>query len=127
MKNLIVFAVISLLTSLSAHAAVEKICFGSYEAKGNRFVLSATTKKATISRVSGNEVGDLNGSYPRTGITKSKDGKVVSLTYLLSDVEGGTYLIVDRELLKPETKGAVKMRWRGEGFEQTTYFCKDNN
>jgi hypothetical protein len=109
----------------SAHAASEKICFGSGDARGERFVLSLTEKKATISNtVNGQNAED--GTYKANGRVVGRDGKNY-LSYNFSDIEGPSDLLVDEELLHPGTKGVVKIRWRGEGFAQSTYFCREGD
>lgn len=126
MKALLALSALSLGFAISASAASQKICFGSGDDKGSRFEAQIGPQKVKITASAGEEDFNLNGSYDRIGELKGRDGKVY-LTYDVPGPEGGQTMIVDRDLLKANTKGSLKIRWQGEGFEQHSYFCRDSN
>ncbi len=125
MKKLYSIAFIGLSLSLTASAASEKICFGSGDAKGIRFVLTITKKTAVVSAAQGSNAEGIEGKFQANGEVAGRDGKNY-LSYAVSNVEGPTDLLVDSELLHSGTTGLAKVRWRGEGYSQSTYFCRDN-
>ncbi|MGZ3694775.1 MAG: hypothetical protein ACXWQO_11370 [Bdellovibrionota bacterium] len=124
MKYALALAFIVSCLSTSAFAA-EKICFGSGDAKGGRFVLNVTKKTATISSAQSNDNNELDGKYPANGSVAGRDGQTY-LSYHVDSTEGSTDLLVDSDLLKAKTQGLAKVRWQGESFSQSTYFCRDN-
>lgn len=127
MKYLLAAIAFGLFTS-SAYAKSEKICFGTGNEKGTHFVLTLTTQSAKISEANDGDIANesgLNGEFPFGRKFKGRDG-LTYLAYDFSDVEGQTDLIVSTDLLKAGSKGYAKIRWSGEGFEQSSYFCRDN-
>ena len=125
MKYVLSFSFLVLVYSFSASAASNKICFGLNDAKGNNFVLSLTARSAVVSEATG-ELNDwLNGNYPRSGEVQGRDGKTY-IDYNLGSNDGANDLLANKDLLKAGTKGYVKIRNRGEGFFESSYFCRDN-
>lgn len=123
-KNIWLAGVWVLVFSTAASAAPQKICFGSGDAKGERFELSITKDVATISRAVGSGVNGTEGDYKTDGSVAGRDGKKY-LAYEFSRDEGVTDLLVDEALLEEGTQGLAKIRWQGEAFSQSTYFCRD--
>jgi hypothetical protein len=113
------------LASAPAFAAADKVCFSTGTAKGDSLQLHVTKASATVSKATANAGVD-DGTYKADGSVNGRDG-VTYLSYYVSSEEGGTDLLVDESLLESGTKGYAKVRWRGESFEETKFFCRDDN
>ena len=125
MKKLLVLALIGFGISTCSYAS-EKICFGMGDKKGDRFVINVSADKVVFSECKGSMEDFLHGTYKNSGTVKGKDGKTY-LEFYLGNFDDAYYLLVDKVLLKKGTKAYAKVRGRGEGFEQDTFFCKDSN
>lgn len=121
MKNSWILLV-TLTIALPALAS-EKVCFwksGHTGSKGDRF--TARISKSRI-KIVNSELWE--GTYPREKQNvHGKDG-ITYFSYDMGSNDGANSALVDEALLQDETKGLIKLRNRGEGFSQDTYFCRD--
>ena len=115
------------VTCTAQSTAPVKICFGSGDVKGERFNLTATKKKASISNWVSTRFEWPKGqteTYPVIAEKKARNGDVF-LTYKMPSDDYINTLFVDPGLLLLGTEGIVKIQSRGEGFVQNTFFCKE--
>jgi hypothetical protein len=121
-----VLLIVSFFMSVSALAS-EKICFGAGEAKGGTFLVKLSTKSATIKVLKETDyLADFfDGTHKRAGTVDSREG-IAYFVYDLGTIDCALDMLVAETLLKAKTTGKIKMRCRGEGFSQETYYCKDN-
>ncbi len=115
------------VTCTAQSTAPLKICFGSGDVKGERFNLTATKKKATISNWVSTRFDWPKGqteTYPFIEEKKARNGDVF-FTYQMPSDDANNTLFVDEGLLLLGTEGLVKIQSKGEGFIQDTFFCKE--
>lgn len=128
--NRALFVALFALPFASNAMASNKICFGSTKNDDTKgVVLSVEVERTdlTIKTLNTNRWGDLNynGTYPSLNRTiKGRDG-VVYLTYEGERSEYQDIIMVNPTLLKEGTTGLIQIRARGEGFFNSTFFCKD--
>lgn len=125
MKAIFLTALLTIGFSVTASAKATKVCFGSGDAKGARFVAEVSLHQLVISESSGDAVEGYDGRYKYSSDLNGRDGK----TYLSFATdkcdEGCTVILVDRELTASSSKGWIKLRWSGESFAETKLFCRD--
>jgi hypothetical protein len=121
----IIFALVVALCAPAAFAS-SKICFGTGDAKGDRFQMIDLSKdKVTIDVDGSNFIGAGTFTRDNPDTVKGKDG-INYLAFDLGACDGANSLLVDPALLNSGTTGKVKVRNRGEGFFNYVYFCRDN-
>lgn len=113
------------LSVISANAfAMSKNCEGANNddtTKGETLTVDVTQKSVVAT-----ENSDYAGTYPaeeKAPTVAGKDGHTY-LQYDLGGEEGCDTVLVDENLLKAKGQGWVKFRCRGEGFQDTKFFCK---
>lgn len=118
---------LTVLASASAFAASTKVCFytsGDSYSKGDHFVVTLSKESAKISKGSG-DLSSYEGVAKANGKVKGRDG-LTYLSYRIDGPEGGEALLVPAKLLASGASGGVKIRWRGEGYSQVNFFCRDD-
>jgi hypothetical protein len=122
------FVLISvLLISIGALAKTRKQCFydsGAPFKSSQSFIADISLRQLTVSNDSSNEAWE--GTFARwTGNeVNGKDGRYY-INFNAHLEEGCTEILVDQNLLAPRGKGRIKFRCRGEGFQDTVYYCKN--
>jgi hypothetical protein len=125
MKTSIIVSMFALVLGSNAFAT-SKICYGSTASdntKGAIIKVDITDSQIVMKIVKG--AGD-EGTFPvMKWVVHGRDGN----TYLTYDDptgdEGGTSVLVDESLLNESTTGLLQLRWRGEGFSNYVYVCRD--
>lgn len=131
MKHLIL---VSFLTFSTTAFSAQKTCRGTArgtdDVKGMSFDINITKNSVKITNLRGESTryqeGDLNymllGSHRFDGEINGRDGKTYR-QYHLNGPEGGEKMLVEEGMLKANASGLLKLRWRGEGFENTIWVC----
>lgn len=127
MKNL-VYVTAALLIAAPTFAAT-KICksvdgvSSSGGKSSSTIAIQSSPSEIKVRNIQGEDFA--SGNFKRAADdVNGRDGKVY-LSYLFAADEGGTFFLLDKQLLQTGTKGLLKLRWRGEGYSQTTFICFD--
>jgi hypothetical protein len=133
MKNLNVLFAVLFVVTFQANATdskkavpVKKVCFFAYGqgSKGDRLLVSLTKKQIDVKDARDNGYTH-TGTYKNTGGVVNGKDDTTYLDYNWGGEEGCNSILVDEALLKKNTKGMIKFRCRGEGYDETGFVCVD--
>jgi hypothetical protein len=119
-------AILVLAASASASAKGSKVCFGTDDAKGSRFSVEVSRHQIVISDVVGDAAEGYEGTYKYSGQLTGRDGKKYGEFPTRICDSGCAVILVDDKLSSAGSKGRIKLRWRGEGFQETVFLCRDS-
>ncbi len=115
MKKLILTAIFLASLSLQAKAESTLNCNGMGDVKGQSVTLTIVSN--TLVKVDGTNTAVLDEQYnPRL------NQGFLRFDYDSSE-EGDQEVLVQEQLLEGSSKGLIKVQWRGEGFETSSYYC----
>ncbi len=126
MKSILLVA--TLLFAMSALAET-KICRRTVSERDGRpsdlFIAHISERTLVITEVTGSEAWA--GQYQRDSdaYVDGRDGHSY-LDFNARGEEGCNSILVDERLLSPNTRGLIKFRCRGEGFNEAKYLCRDH-
>ena len=125
MKSLIAAFLVSAV-SITASAKASKVCFGQGDTKGAHFEIEISRHQIVISETSGEGASGYEGSYKYVGHITGRDGKTYNEFPTNMCDEGCTSILVEDSLSDAGEKGTIKIRWRGESFQEAKFFCRDS-
>ncbi|HEX4925909.1 MAG TPA: hypothetical protein VFV50_17585 [Bdellovibrionales bacterium] len=114
-------------TYAAAAPAPVKVCQwagGNLGGTGERLWLTATTANLRIKTIDDSDAIE-SGSFTRNGQVAGKDHRTY-FQYDVGQIDGPHFALVDSVLLKPGTRGLLKIRIRNESFYEARYSCRDN-
>jgi hypothetical protein len=124
MKQLLV---LSLFIGLSHSAfAANKICFGLDDAKGSHVLIYLTPNSLTVTSAAGSASNGIDGTHNLLGTVDGHDGSEYLEFDAAATDEGGTSILVDQNLHNSGTQGLIKIRLRGETFQESKFLCRDS-